>query len=113
MKIEIKGMVHAILDTQTFASGFQKRVLVVSEPHPQYPQFIPVEFTKDNVSKLDALKVGQEVQVTCDLGGNEYNGKYYANIRAWKIAVGTVAAASETAPPATNYSPDSDTNPPF
>jgi hypothetical protein len=100
MKIEIKGIVHRILDLQTFASGFQKRVLVIEEPHDKYPQFIPVEFAKDNVTKLDSLKRGQTVTIQADLGGNEYKEKFYCNVRGWKIVVDSAALASvETSAP--------------
>jgi hypothetical protein len=100
MKIEIKGIVHRILDLQTFSSGFQKRVLVIEEPHDKYPQFIPVEFAKDNVAKLDALKRGQTVTIQADLGGNEFKEKFYANVRGWKVVVDSDAPASvETSVP--------------
>ena len=83
----ITGTVETVLPLQTFDSGFTKRVLVVNTGEP-YPQTIPVEFTKDNTSKLDGLTEGQDVTVAINLRGNEYKGKYYANIQGWKLDAG-------------------------
>ena len=39
----------------------------------------------------DGLTDGQEVTVSINLRGNEYNGNYYVNLVGWKIDKGTVA----------------------
>lgn len=76
--------IHAILDTQEFDSGFRKRVLVLKTTG-DYPQTIPFEFTKERCDALDKLTEGQIVTVHYDLRGNEYNGRYYVNLSAWKF----------------------------
>jgi hypothetical protein len=95
--IEIKGTVHEVMETQTFESGFQKRVLVIKTEDEKYPQTIPVEFVKDKTSLLNGLQRGQAVTACVNLRGNEYNGKYYCNITGWKLES---AAAPVTAQPA-------------
>ncbi len=82
---ELTGKVHHIGEVQTFASGFTKRVLVI-ETDEKYPQTVPVEFAKDKTAKLDGLNIGQQVTVSYNLRGNEYNGKYYVNLGGWKIS---------------------------
>ena len=86
MSNQIKGTIHLVQDTQTFPSGFQKRVMVI-DTGGDYPQQIPVEVVKDKCSMLDGLQKGQEITATIDIRGNEYNGKYYANIQCWKWEV--------------------------
>jgi len=83
-KIQISGTVETVLPIEDFPSGFRKRVLVINTGG-DYPQTIPVEFTKDKVDVLAGLRKGQEVTAHVNLRGNEYNGKYYANIQGWKL----------------------------
>jgi hypothetical protein len=80
------------MDTQTFDSGFAKREFVVTTQE-QYPQDIKMEVVKDKCSLLDKFKVGQEVTVSINLRGNEFNGKYYVSLQAWKLEAGGSAPA--------------------
>ena len=62
MNYEIKGELIKKFDIETFASGFQKRSIVV-RTEESYPQEILVEFTKDRIDLLDAHNVGDKVTV--------------------------------------------------
>jgi len=89
MAYELTGKVKLIQDAQTFGSGFTKREMVVTVEDGKYPQEINLEFVQDKVSLLDALQIGQEVTVTFDIRGREYNGRYFNNLQGWKIQAGT------------------------
>lgn len=107
--IEIQGTVHEVMETQTFESGFQKRVLVIKTDDEKYPQTIPVEFVKDKTELLDGLQRGQVVIASVNLRGNEYKGKYYCNITGWKLDKGAAPApapAQPAAAPAPAVEPD-------
>lgn len=82
------GRIHIIGETQTFPSGFQKREFVVSDEAEKYPQLIKFEAHKEGCDRLDAYRIGDEVSVDFNLKGNEYNGKYYVSLQAWKITKG-------------------------
>ena len=83
--MELRGKVHVIGETEEFGNnGFIKRMIVI-ETQDQYPQKLPIDFVKDNTKLLDNFQEGQEVKVSINLRGNEYNGKYYVNIQGWKI----------------------------
>jgi hypothetical protein len=82
--MDLTGKIKLINDTQTFDSGFSKREFVVTTAE-QYPQDIKMEVVKDKCSLLDRFSVGTDVKVSFNLRGNEYNGKYYVNVQAWKI----------------------------
>ena len=84
MSYELTGTIKVISDIQTFASGFTKREFVVTTDD-KYPQDIKLEALKDNVDLLSPMDVGDAVNVSFDVRGNEYNGKYYVNLVAWKI----------------------------
>jgi len=82
---EVAGKIKVINAAQSFASGFTKREFVVTTAADKYPQDLKFEVVKDKCALLDSFKVGQEVQVSFDIRGNEYNGKYFVNLSAWKI----------------------------
>lgn len=82
--MNVKGNIKLIKETQTFESGFSKREFVVTTQE-QYPQDIKMEFVKDKCSILDNYKENDLVEVGINLRGNEYEGKYYVNIQAWRI----------------------------
>ena len=61
-----------------------------------------VEFVQDKVALLDSLSPGDEVTVTFDIRGREYNGRYFNNLQGWKIetqGAGAAAAPADEAPP--------------
>ena len=84
MAYEVKGVVHQIDQEQTFASGFTKRMIVI-KTEEKYAQTVPIEFFKDDVIKVEKLKLGQEVTVHFNLRGSEHNGRFYCNLQGWKI----------------------------
>lgn len=86
---EAAGKIKVINDTQSFPSGFSKREFVVTTSHDKYPQDLKFEVVKDKCQMLDAYEVGQDVQVSFDIRGNEYNGKYFVNLSCWKIQSGS------------------------
>jgi len=75
MAYDLTGTIKLIQEPQTFASGFTKREFVVTVEDGKYPQEICLECVQDKVSLLDDLKEGQEVTVSFDIRGREYNGR--------------------------------------
>jgi len=102
MAYDLTGKVKLVQDAQTFGSGFTKREVVVTVEDGKYPQEICLEFVQDKVSLLDAVQVGQEVTITFDIRGREYNGRYFNNLQGWKIQSDGAAPASEENPPASD-----------
>jgi hypothetical protein len=83
--MEINGSVHLIGQTETVGNnGFTKRQLVVATEE-QYIQYVPIDFVKDKTSVLDGYNVGDKVNVSVNVRGSEYNGKYYVNLQGWRI----------------------------
>ena len=82
---EAVGKIKLINETQSFPSGFSKREFVVTTGNDKYPQDLKFEVVKDKCAMLDSFEAGQDVQVSFDIRGNEYNGKYYVNLSCWKI----------------------------
>ncbi len=85
MAYDMTGKIKLIMDPKTFGSGFTIREFVVTVPDDKYPQDIILQFVQDKVSLLDAVQPGQEVTVSFDIRGREYNGRYFNNLQAWKL----------------------------
>jgi len=88
MAYELTGRIKLIQEPKTFDSGFTKREMVVTVEDGRYPQEINLEFVQDKATLLDALQPGQEVTVSFDIRGREYNGKYFNNLQGWKVVTG-------------------------
>lgn len=110
MAYELSGKIKLIQEAKTFDSGFTKREMVVIVEDGKYPQEINLEFVQDKVSLLDNLQPGQDVTVTFDIRGREYNGRYFNNLQGWKISsAGDDAGMSQNEPPmVTDQSSDFD-----
>jgi len=111
---EAIGKLKWIGETQNFPSGFSKREFVVTTSHDKYPQDLKFEVVKDKCPALDPFDLGQEVQISFDIRGNEYNGKYYVNLACWKIQGSdgsSPAAGSAKAPASRQSSPSNGSEP--
>lgn len=83
---EVIGKIIVLNDTETVGSaGTFKKRLVVVETSEQYAQKVPIDFVQDKCSVLDNYKVGDNVTVSINIRGNEYQGKYYVSLNGWKI----------------------------
>ncbi len=91
---KLTGKIRLIGDTQTFESGFKKREFVI-DTEGEYSQPIKFEVVKDKTDYLDKYQVGQSVEVSYNLKGAEWNGKYFVNLVAWKVFA---AEGSQTQP---------------
>jgi single-strand DNA-binding protein len=80
-----EGTIKEIFDTITFDSGFSKREIVLTS-NEQYPQEVKFEFIKEASSSLDVFSIGEAAKISFALKGNEYNGKYFVNLKGISIA---------------------------
>lgn len=83
-QIKLTGTVKEIMPVQEFSSGFYKQVMVL-DTGQQYDPFVPIEFKKDKTELLNGLGVGSAVEVDINIGGREYNGRYYVDVTGWKV----------------------------
>ena len=98
---ELTGTVKKLMPVMTFPSGFTKREVILTSEGDRFPSDIPVGFSKDKISMLDALNEGERIKVTFDLRGREYNGKYFISCDGWKLQK-LDGATAENAPPPEN-----------
>jgi len=89
-KGEIIGKVYFKSEIELIGTnGMQKQILVV-QTDTQYPQKLPIEFIKDKCDFLNNIQVGQQVKVSVNVRGNEYqdrNGitRFGLSFQGWKL----------------------------
>ena len=67
---------------------------VIEETVGQYPKRMVFNvFGEDNLTRFN-IQQGQELTISFDINAREYNGRWYNDIRAWKVERGTAAAAA-------------------
>lgn len=86
----LKGELKVINDTRQVSEKFKLREFVVTDTSGQYPQTIQFQASQDKTELLDALKVGQQVEVFFNLRGREWTNaegvvKVFNTLDAWKI----------------------------
>ena len=87
--MELNGTVKKIGETQTFASGFQKRELVLLTEE-QYPQPIQIDFLSDKIDLLNNVSEGESVKIGINIRGREWTNpqgevKYFNSITGWRL----------------------------
>lgn len=102
---EASGTIKLIFEEQVFPSGFNKREFVVTTESDRYPQDLKFELVKDKCGLIEPFAAGQQVVVNFDIRGNEYKGKYFVNLSAWKIQPAGDAGGTGAAPPRAAASP--------
>lgn len=84
MAFQAEGKLHKVFDEEQKSDNFKAREFVV-ETDEKYPQFIKFQLVQDKCSLIDGHREGDQVNVSFDLRGREWNGKYFTNLQAWKI----------------------------
>jgi len=108
--MEIQGSIKLIGNVQEISPTFKKRELVVTTDE-QYPQTISVEFVQDKTDLLSKFEIGQNVKVSINLRGREWENpetkeiKYFNSIQGWRIELLGNSNSDDDLPPLDNLSP--------
>ncbi len=97
--MEVKGKVSQLLPLTTGMGkkGPWKKQEFILETQGQYPKKICFSIWGEKVDQFN-LAVGDLVNVSVDLESREYNGRWYTEARAWKIAKEGSGSGSAAAP---------------
>jgi hypothetical protein len=82
---KLKGKLIHKGDAKQVSDKFRVMDFVIQTPDEKYPQSIQFQVMNDRIQEMDKFTTGEEVEVTFDLRGREYNGKYYNTLNAYKI----------------------------
>lgn len=119
--MELQGTIKRIGELETFASGFQKKELVLLTEE-QYPQPISIELLSEKTDIADKFKVGDKVKVGINIRGREWTSpqgevKYFNSITGWRIdslnEPNNTTQSAQPKPKAVNVLDDEDDTLPF
>lgn len=101
--MEVKGRVAQLLPLTTGMGkkGPWKKQEFILETQGQYPKKICFSIWGEKVDQFN-VAVGDMINVSVDLESREYNGRWYTEARAWKVAK---EGTGSTPPPQSDQEP--------
>lgn len=89
-KAEIIGKVYFKTEVELIGANQMKKQILVVETDNQFPQKLPIEFIKDKVDLLSNLQIGQQVKVSVNIRGSEYQDRnqvtrFGLSFQGWKL----------------------------
>ena len=117
---EIEGTLQRKLPAQSGRSArgdWAKQEFVLEYPDGNFNSEVCITaWGQDKVSELDRFKEGDRLKVSFNIRAPEYNGRWYNDLRAWRISPaqppqGQAAQAQAYAAPAPSYNEPAPTAP--
>lgn len=98
--MQLIGKVQQLLPVQTGTgkNGQWKKQEVIVATEGQYPRQVCVTVWGDKVND-QLLQPGNELKLEIDIESREYNGRWYTDIKAWKIELVREAVPGSTGLP--------------
>ena len=92
-KVEIKGKIIEILPEKSgqSANGEWRKQEYILETDSNYPKKICFMAWGDKIGEFN-LEQGENVEVSVDLESREYNGRWYTDVKAWKVSKDSMGA---------------------
>ena len=101
MALELEGRIARKLNIQSGATArgpWQKQEFILEYQEGNFPTQVCMNvWGEDKVKELARYQVGDKVKVSFNLSSREYNGRWYSDIRAWRIE--PAGQAFQVAPP--------------
>ena len=89
MALELEGRIVRKLGVQSGTSArgaWSKQEFVFEYQEGNFPTQVCMNvWGDDKVKELDKYQVGDKVKVSFNLSSREYNGRWYTDVRAWRI----------------------------
>ncbi|MCD7962246.1 MAG: DUF3127 domain-containing protein [Rikenellaceae bacterium] len=86
--MEIQGIVYRVLPVikGTSARGEWMKQEVVLELQNEFNRKVCISFWGDKVQDVAKMREGTNVSVSVNIESREYNGRWFTEVRAWKIS---------------------------
>tara|TARA_B110000902_G_C13847939_1_gene414052 strand:+ start:106 stop:468 length:363 start_codon:yes stop_codon:yes gene_type:complete len=85
--LKVLGKIIEILPVKSgqSANGEWRKQEFILETEAQYPKKICFMAWGDKIDQFN-LQQGEAVEVSVDLESREYNGRWYTDVKAWKVS---------------------------
>jgi hypothetical protein len=106
--MEITGTVVSLLPMQQGQgkNGTWKKQEFILETPGQYPKKVCLSLWGEKVDET-RLTPGEKITASINIESREYNGRWYTDVRAWKIAKGGSGGGQSEAPQGdSSFTPD-------
>jgi len=107
MQIKVKLIQVLPLQSGVSRNGEWKKQDIIGETtDSQYPKKICISIWGDKINPAQ-LREGNDLVVDFDIESREFNGRWYTDVKAWKVEVASALethSATASAPPSMNYS---------
>ena len=96
-ELTMKGAIKLINPIKVISDKFSVREFVITTAD-KYPQEVIFQTVNDKMDIITPYGQGQEVTVSFNVRGREYNGKYYNTLDAWKVQGEATSPVNEPMP---------------
>jgi len=96
-ELTMKGAIKLIKPINVISDKFSVREFVITTAD-KYPQEVIFQTVNDRMDVIAPYGQGQEVTVSFNVRGREYNGKYYNTLDAYKVQGEAAAPVNEPMP---------------
>jgi hypothetical protein len=96
--MEIVGKVISLLPLQKGQgkNGEWKKQEFILETEGQYPKKVCISVWGDKVDQF-RISEGEKLTASIEVESREFNGRWYTDVKAWRVVKGAAAAAAESA----------------
>lgn len=97
--LELSGKVIQILPMESgegrTGQQWKKQYFVIEYMDGNYPKKVCIMLWGDKTDILKSIQPGSDVKVSFNVESREYNGRWYTDIKAWRVeSMGSGAAAA-------------------
>lgn len=110
--MEIIGKIIELLPEKSgqSAKGTWRKQEYVLQTEDQYPKKICFMVWGEKIDEF-AIKQGDNLTVSIDIESREYNGRWYTDVKAWKVNRAGAGSDSQDYPAASGYDYDQTSQP--
>ncbi len=107
--LELEGRIASKLPLQSGQSArgpWSRQEFVLEYQDGSFPTSVCfTAWGDDKVNELNRFQVGDRVKVSFNIRGREYNGRWYNDLRIWKISSADAAPAPQAPAPSAEAAP--------
>ena len=110
--MELPGKIIQILPEESGQSsrGEWRKQQYVLETEGQYPKKVCFMAWGDKIDEF-SIKEGEELTISINIESREYNGKWYTDVKAWKVNRDDTSSDSDATPDMSPTPPPMDSHP--
>ena len=88
--MQLSGKLIQVLPLQSGAgkNGPWKKQDIIVETEGTYPKKVCISIWGDKINESQ-LVTGAQLNISFDIESREYNGRWYTDVKAWKVETGT------------------------